>query len=82
MTFPDIVGLIGVSFVILAFFFLQIQKIRPESTSYLMLNFFGALFLLYSLFYSWNTASVIIEFLWLGISTYGIVKYKIMGYKL
>ncbi|MGC0371740.1 MAG: hypothetical protein DGJ47_000440 [Rickettsiaceae bacterium] len=78
LTFADIVGLVGVSFVILAFLLLQIGKINANSDSYLFLNFTGSIFLLYSLYYDWNTASVVIEILWLIISSYGILKYKIM----
>ena len=77
-SFADIVGFVGVFLVIMSFFLLQIGKCRADSGLYLFANFFGATFLLYSLYYSWNTASVIIELLWLSISVVGIIKYKVL----
>lgn len=75
---PDIIGLIGVTCVILSFFLLQAEKVRHDSWGYLLLNLFGALMLLYSLVYNWNLASVVIEAMWLTITTYGIIKYKML----
>lgn len=78
----DIVGIIGVGFVISSFFLLQAEKFVPHSWGYLLFNLIGALLLLFSLCYNWNLASVIIEFLWLIITIYGIVKFKILRNKL
>lgn len=74
----DIVGIIGVGLVVMALFLIQLEKITSSSSIYLYSNFFGAIMLLFSLYYHWNLASVIIEILWLLISTYGIVKFKIL----
>lgn len=68
----------GVICVVLSFLLLQVEKVRYDSWGYLLLNLFGALMLLYSLIYNWNLASVIIEAMWLTITTYGIIKYKIL----
>ncbi|GAB4162482.1 MAG: hypothetical protein Tsb006_0730 [Rickettsiaceae bacterium] len=73
----DIVGLMGVFLVVTSFFLLQAEKFTPDSTGYLLFNFFGALMLLFSLYYNWNLASVIIECLWLTITIYGIIKFKL-----
>ncbi len=81
MNFPDIVGLIGVVFIILAFLFLQMEKCSPFSVAYLLLNLGGSVCLLYSLFYNWNTASVVIECLWLFISIYGIIRHNFLKSK-
>ena len=77
-SFPDIVGFVGVALVIMSFFLLQIGKCKANSNLYLLGNFWGSLFLLYSLYYSWNNASVLIEFLWLSISVVGIIRHKII----
>ncbi len=74
----DIVGIFGVGLVIVAFFLIQSEKIVSNSSLYLYSNFFGAIMLLFSLYYHWNLASVIIEILWLLISSYGIIKFKIL----
>lgn len=74
----DIIGIIGVFCIILAFYLLQVEKTTSSSLSYLYLNFVGALLLLISLLYNWNLASVIIEIMWLIISVYGIIRAKIL----
>ncbi|MDG1436951.1 MAG: hypothetical protein P8P83_04150 [Rickettsiaceae bacterium] len=74
----DIVGIIGVSFVIFNYLLLQAEKLTPTSSFYLYSNFFGSLLLLFSLYYHWNLASVVIEMLWLLISIYGIIRAKIL----
>jgi len=72
----DIIGIIGVGFIITAYFLLQLNKVSSDSMNYLLLNFVGAVLVLFSLFYHWNLASVIIEIMWLIISIYGMVKVK------
>lgn len=68
----DVIGVVGVMFIIFAYFLLQAEKAKPNSWSYLLLNLIGAFLLLYSLFWTWNTASVVIEIFWIIISLYGI----------
>ena len=72
----DIVGVFGVGFVIISFLLLQAERITSNSSFYLYSNFIGALLLLFSLYYQWNLASVIIEIMWLLISLYGIIRVK------
>jgi len=74
----DIIGMFGVAFVILSFFLLQAEKIKSTSSFYLYSNFIGAVMLLFSLYYHWNLASVIIEIMWLFISMYGIIRVKFL----
>ena len=73
----DMVGILGVALVIIAFFLVQIERITPKSAEYLYSNFFGSVMLLFSLYYNWNFASVVIEVLWLLISVYGIIKFRL-----
>jgi hypothetical protein len=79
--FSDVIGIIGVGLVVSSFFLLQAEKFTPSSWGYLLFNLFGAMMLLFSLFHTWNLASVIIECLWLSITTYGIIKFKILRKK-
>ncbi len=72
----DVVGILGVGFILLAFLLLQLDKVTSSSMFYLLLNAVGALLLLFSLYYHWNLASVIIEFFWFFISCYGILRVK------
>jgi len=70
----NIIGTAGVVLIILAYFMVQIEKIRSDQLSYSVLNLVGAILLLISLFWAWNTPSVIIECCWIAISLYGIFK--------
>ena len=72
----NIIGIIGVSLVILSYLLLQVKKITSDSLFYLNSNLFGSIMLLCSLYYHWNLASVVIEIIWILISLYGLVKYK------
>ena len=72
----DIVGIAGVALVITSFFLLQAGKIPAESYLYQIFNLVGAVLLLFSLYYHWNLASVIIEVLWLLISVYGLIRLR------
>lgn len=42
MAFPDIINTVGVSLILLAFLLLQLQKLSPTHTAYLLLNAVGA----------------------------------------
>jgi len=77
----DIIGVVGVALVVLSFFLLQTEKITPNSSIYLYSNLAGAMMLLFSLYYHWNLASVIIEVMWLFISIYGIIRVKFLKKK-
>jgi hypothetical protein len=74
MTLYDVVGIIGVSFVLISYLLLQIDRIEPKSISYSLLNLLGAFLILISLYFTFNLASFIIEIAWLLISAYGLIK--------
>ncbi len=71
----DIIGVVGVSFVLTTYYLLQTEKIDAKGFWYSFLNLFGAVLIMYSLLYNWNLASVIIEIFWIAISAYGVWKY-------
>ena len=71
----DFVGSIGVATIIFTYVLLQAGKIRSESLSYSVLNALGASLIIISLLYSFNFSAFIVEFFWVLISIYGIVKY-------
>ncbi len=76
LTFPDIVGMTGTILLILAYFLLQNGRVSSRSATYLYMNFAAASFLLFSLCFTFNLASFVIEIFWIGISIYGIWKNK------
>ena len=75
LNIPDIIGIFGVTLILMSYALFQFEKIDPQGFLYSFLNLIGAFLILYSLFYSWNLASVIIEIFWILISIYGIWKY-------
>ncbi len=68
----NIIGIIGVIVILIAYMLLQVKKICPYSFLYSFLNFIGSLMILFSLYYQWNFPAVIIEFVWSIISLYGM----------
>ena len=74
MEYYDVIGLTGSSLIILAYFLLQVEKLRSNSITYSAVNLLGALFILYSLCYEFNLAAAFIESVWTVISIIGIWK--------
>ena len=67
------IGLFGVALVLIAYFLLQINQLSQASITFSSLNFFGSIFILISLYFTWNLASGVIEIAWLFISLYGLI---------
>lgn len=72
--FPNLIGIIGVGLVLLAYFMLQANRLSSRSKTFSLLNLTGGSMILFSLFFEWNTPSVVIEVVWILISLYGTVK--------
>ena len=70
----DWAGLIGVALTLLAFFLLQAGRLRGDGLPYQLMNAIGAFAVLLSLFYAFNLSAFLLEFLWLLISVYGMVR--------
>jgi hypothetical protein len=75
INFYDLMGIIGVSIIITAYFLLQIGKLYTENILFSILNIIGSTLILYSLYFNWNLASVVIECFWILISLIGVYKY-------
>lgn len=70
----DGIGLLGVGAILVAYFLLQASRMKVTDLRYSVLNGVGALLILYSLLFNWNTASVVIEIFWFSISLYGVIQ--------
>lgn len=70
----NVIGIIGVIFVLLAYLLLQLDRLKQDSITYSAMNLVGAIFILVSLRYTWNLASGVIEIAWLLISLFGVCK--------
>lgn len=71
---PDIIGIIGVSMVLLAYYLLNLNKVHSVNYTYLSLNLVGSVLILISLLFHWNLSSVIIEIAWIAISLIGFYR--------
>ena len=70
----DIVGLVGVSFVVGTYFLSQIGRMDVTQPLYPALNGIGAVLILFSLYFTFNMASFVIELFWLAISVVGLMR--------
>lgn len=75
MMWYDVVGTIGVAFIIIAYAAVQAGKLATTKLIYSLMNLVGACLILWSLWYNFNMASVIIEGFWILISIWGIVNW-------
>jgi membrane-bound ClpP family serine protease len=71
--FANILGVIGVFMVLLAYVLLQVGKMKSAWVSYSLLNLIGSGLILISLYFYWNLASGVIEIAWFLISLYGLI---------
>jgi predicted membrane protein len=72
MDIYQIIGFIGMIFIVYAYFLLQANKIDGKSYRFQIINLVGAILLLISLFVHFNLGSFIIEVFWIIITLYGI----------
>lgn len=72
MTFPDFIGLIGVFFVVGTYLLSQLGRMAVDTPLYPLVNGIGALLILFSLRYTFNMASFVIELVWFAISVIGL----------
>ena len=70
----DILGTIGVGFIIVMYAMLQLGKISAERPAFSAFNALGAVFILVSLTYEFNLSAALMEGVWLVVSLYGLWK--------
>lgn len=74
VSFPDVLGLLGVFLTLVAYLLLNIEKIPANSITYSGLNIAGSLLIVYSLYFDFNISAFAMEICWLTISVYGLYK--------
>ena len=72
----QIIGFIGMIFIVWAYYILQMGKYTHDSLFYQLLNLIGAVLLLISLCVHFNLGSFVIEVFWIIITLYGMYKNK------
>ena len=79
--FYEIVGLGGVTIVLLAYFLLNSCRLTQFHISFQLLNLMGASMILFSLIAHWNVATFCIEIAWITISVVGLFKIWLKRYR-
>lgn len=74
MGITDLIGLVGVLLVVIAYFFLQTSRWASTSLAYSGFNALGAAMIVYSLLFKWNLSAFVMEGTWLLLSLYGVWK--------
>jgi hypothetical protein len=75
MTFTDLIGAIGVTILLIAYFLNLIHKIKNDSLAYLLLNFAGAAIACLASVLLKYWPFIILEGCWTIVSTAGIFTY-------
>ena len=75
MPWYDWLGTVGVLMILACYFLIQIGRMDSERLSFSVVNGLGASFILVSLYFEFNFASVLIEGFWVIISLIGIIRY-------
>lgn len=70
----DVVGIVGVATIIIAYLALQLGKIDGRSLLYSSANAIGAALVLVSLWFDFNLSAFVIEGFWVVISLIGLVR--------
>lgn len=74
MTLTDGLGIFGSLLIVIAYFANLRGALPNTGLAYPLLNLIGALLILFSLWWAWNTAAVVMEGFWAAISAYGLVR--------
>ena len=70
----DILGNLGVSFIVGTCILLQMERMNGASFIYSGLNALGALFVVISLLHNFNLSGIIIQSFWMWISIIGLIR--------
>ena len=70
----DIIGLVGVVLIVVAYLMLQLGKLPSSSPSYSLLNAIGAFLVMVSLFFDFNLSAFLMEAFWFLISLFGLMR--------
>jgi hypothetical protein len=73
----DLVGFVGVLLIVIAYLFLQLDKLPSSSLSFSLLNAVGSLLIMVSLVFKFNVSAFLIEVFWFLISLLGLTKWLI-----
>lgn len=74
----DYIGLLGVIMTLIAYYLLNVNKLASTDLSYLLMNFFGSVGVVISLWIHWNLSAMMLETIWAMISLLGIYRVLVL----
>ncbi|NBB53060.1 cyclic nucleotide-binding protein [Rhizobium sp. CRIBSB] len=74
MSLPDILGVIGVGLILIAYAGATTGRLDPKQAPALMLNLIGALLILGSLYFDFNLSAVLMEGAWALVALIGLAQ--------
>ncbi len=81
MSILEFIGWLGAGCLLLGFALNLFQKIRADSTIYLLLNLTGSLLLLYNAYENGAFPFVAVNFVWVVFSAFKLVQILLNSYK-
>lgn len=81
MQWYDWIGILGTLMVLFAYYLLQAERLQGNGLLYQLLNLFGALGVLASLYGGFNIAVFVLMVLWIVITAYGMTRKMKRGGK-
>lgn len=76
VTFPDVIGLIGVALYVGAYASLQLGILGLSDLRYSVLNAVGGIAVIYSLIWNFNLAAFVTQVFWLAFTVIGFVRSR------
>jgi len=73
----DLIGFAGAAVLMAAYFANQQRWLSSEDWRYPAANLAGSVLILFSLLFTWNLPSVLIEVFWALISIWGLMKARV-----
>ena len=77
ITFIGLLGLVGISFLLLSYFLLIVGQLKVIDVHYITLNMVGAFLIVFSLLGGGTIPLLHVLMIWLFISVYGFYKHQI-----
>lgn len=74
MTLPDILGVVGVGLILIAYAGATTGRLDPKQAPALLLNLVGALLILWSLYFDFNLSAVLMEGAWALVALFGLAR--------
>ena len=74
MSLPDVLGVIGVLMMLLAYAAGQFGRLRMDQAPALLMNLTGAVLVLASLLHSFNLSAFLMESAWAIVALFGLAK--------